>query len=317
MKNSDRQDIGKQKGHMRFSVRTKILMLAAMVVFPFLLAIFYLLASMSNYSQVYERIVRDITVANNYNLNFKEEMDESMYKLVVGYVTFDNISEAETLEDPYELIGELRSEFTDLMDVTTESESRVWLQSLLNNLDTLEDRVDDIVETTSSDGQYDDNIERLDNNIYVLTELIQDDIQYYIYYQTQNMEEVTADLNGQIRDFIVLFGTVIAVLVFVVTVTAVLIASGIIKPVRELYHATQKVAKGDFTARAKINTRDEIAELAAGFNNMAGNMQGMIRQIKEDEQKLRRTDLRLLQEQINPHFLYNTLGYDRVADRGE
>ena len=43
MKNSDRQDIGKQKGHMRFSVRTKILMLAAMVVFPFLLAIFYLL----------------------------------------------------------------------------------------------------------------------------------------------------------------------------------------------------------------------------------------------------------------------------------
>ena len=307
MKNSDRQDIGKQKGYMRFSVRTKILMLAAMVVFPFLLAIFYLLASMSNYSQVYERIVRDITVANNYNLNFKEEMDESMYKLVVGYVTFDNISEAETLEDPYELIGELRSEFTDLMDATTESESRVWLQSLLNNLDTLEDRVDDIVETTSSDGQYDDNIERLDNNIYVLTELIQDDIQYYIYYQTQNMEEVTADLNGQIRDFIVLFGVFIVVLVLVVTVTAVLIASGIIKPVRELYNATQKVAQGDFTARARINTRDEIAELADGFNNMAGNMQGMIRQIKEDEQKLRRTDLRLLQEQINPHFLYNTL----------
>ena len=56
-------------------------------------------------------------------------MDESMYKLVVGYVTFDNISEAETLENPYELIDELRNEFTDLMDVTTESESRVWLQS--------------------------------------------------------------------------------------------------------------------------------------------------------------------------------------------
>lgn len=36
-------------------------------------------------------------------------------------------------------------------------------------------------------------------------------------------------------------------------------------------------------------------------------MQEMIRQIKEDEQRLRRTDLRLLQEQINPHFLYNTL----------
>lgn len=298
---------GQKKGSVRFSVRTKILMLTAIVVLPFLFVIFYLLASMSNYSRVYERIVSDITVANNYNLNFKEEMDESMYKLVVGYVTFDNISENETLENPYELIDELRNEFTDLMDVTTESESRVWLQSLLNNLDTLEDRVDDIVESTASDGRYDDNIDRLDNNIYVLTELIQDDIQYYIYYQTQNMEEVTADLNEQIREFIVLFVGIVVLLVLVITIAAVLIASGIIKPVRKLYDATQKIARGDFTARAQINTKDEIAELAEGFNTMAGNMQGMIQKIKEDEQKMRRTDLRLLQEQINPHFLYNTL----------
>lgn len=294
-------------GKIRMSVRTKILMVAAVVVLPFLIAIFYLVASMSNYSQVYERIVSDITVANNYNLNFKEEMDESMYKLVVGYVTFDNISEEESLKDPYELIEELRSEFTDLMDVTAEGESKVWLRSLLNNLDTLEDRVDDIVETTSSDGQYDDNIERLDNNIYVLTELIQDDIQYYIYYQTQNMEEVTSELNEQIKDFLILFVGVIVVLIVIITVGAILISSGIIKPVRELYNATQKVARGDFAVRARVNTADEIAELAEGFNAMAGNMQGMIRKIKEDEQKMRRSDLRLLQEQINPHFLYNTL----------
>ena len=158
-------------GKIRMSVRTKILMLAAAVVLPFLIAIFYLVASMSNYSQVYERIVRDIGVANSYNLNFKEEMDESMYKLVVGYVTFDNISMTETLKDPYELIGEMRDDFEHLIDVTAEGESKVWLRSLLNNLDTLEDRVDEIVGTTSSDGQYDDNIERLDNNLYVLHRL--------------------------------------------------------------------------------------------------------------------------------------------------
>ena len=47
--------------------------------------------------------------------------------------------------------------------------------------------------------------------------------------------------------------------------------------------------------------------LAKGFNNMAENMQALVDEIKEDEAKLRRVDLRLLQEQINPHFLYNTL----------
>ena len=53
-------------------------------------------------------------------------------------------------------------------------------ESLLRNIDTLEKRVDDIVDGISAGGRYNENIEKLDNNIYILTELIQDDIQYYI-----------------------------------------------------------------------------------------------------------------------------------------
>ncbi len=54
-------------------------------------------------------------------------------------------------------------------------------------------------------------------------------------------------------------------------------------------------------------SRDEIEILARGFNDMAGNLELLVQRTKEDEQKLRKLDLRLLQEQINPHFLYNTL----------
>lgn len=54
-------------------------------------------------------------------------------------------------------------------------------------------------------------------------------------------------------------------------------------------------------------SRDEIEILAQGFNDMAGNLELLVQRTKEDEQKLRKLDLRLLQEQINPHFLYNTL----------
>lgn len=41
------------------------------------------------------------------------------------------------------------SEFTRLTAITTESESKLWLESLLRNIDTLEKRVDDIVDSIS------------------------------------------------------------------------------------------------------------------------------------------------------------------------
>ena len=288
-------------------MKKKILTLAAVVTLPFILLVMYLLASMASYSNTYSEIVSNMTVANNYNLNFKEEMDESLYKLVVGYVTLDNIESDKSLKNPYVLIEELRSEFTRLTAITTESESKLWLESLLRNINTLEKRVDDIVDSISAGGRYNENIEMLDNNIYILTELIQDDIQYYIYYQTRYMEKVTDTLQKQIRRFMVVCSILIGVLILVVAVSAIMIVSSILQPIRQLNQATEKIAQGDFNARAQVDSDDEVAELAVSFNKMAGNMQSLIDKVKEDERKMRKADLRLLQEQIQPHFLYNTL----------
>lgn len=288
-------------------MKKKILTLAAVVTLPFILLVMYLLASMASYSNTYDEIVSNMTVVNNYNLNFKEEMDESLYKLVVGYVTLDTIETDKSLKNPYTLIDELRSEFTRLTAITTESESKLWLESLLRNIDTLEKRVDDIVDSISAGGRYNENIEKLDNNIYILTELIQDDIQYYIYYQTRYMDKVTDTLQDQIRRFMVVCSVLIGVLIIVVAVSAVMIVSGIIQPISQLNQATEKIAQGDFNARAQADSEDEVAELAVSFNKMAGSMQSLIDKVKEDERKMRKADLRLLQEQIQPHFLYNTL----------
>ena len=288
-------------------MKKKILTLAAVVTLPFILLVMYLLASMASYSNTYSEIVSNMTVANNYNLNFKEEMDESLYKLVVGYVTLDNIESDKSLKNPYVLIEELRSEFTRLTAITTESESKLWLESLLRNINALEKRVDDIVDSIDAGGRYSENIEMLDNNIYILTELIQDDIQYYIYYQTRYIEKVTDTLEKQIGRFMVVCSILIAVLIAVVAVSAVMIVSGILQPIRQLNSVTEKIAQGDFNARAQVNSDDEVAELAVSFNKMAGNMQSLIDKVKEDERKMRKADLRLLQEQIQPHFLYNTL----------
>ena len=71
----------------------------------------------------------------------------------------------------------------------------------------------------------------------------------------------------------------------------------------------------------------EIAELSDSFGHMSRKIKELMEQIKRDETALRRTELRALQAQINPHFLYNTLegiraealiaGVDSIAEMTE
>jgi len=304
MKNTEK---GYSGNVSRYPLKNKLILLVLVAMVPLLYIIIYLISAMVNYSNTYDEIVSNMTVANSYNQNFKEEMDESLYKLVVSYVTFDTINEDSTLENPYELIEDMRSDFSNLMRITTDRDSRAWLQSLLRNIDTLKDRVDEIKVNLDQGGKYEENIAMLDNDIYILTELIQDNIQSYIYYQTQNIETLKQQLNEQLKSFLILCVGVVMIIAFSVIVAAMLISNSIIRPIRKLCDLTGQIAEGDFQVRASVDTSDEIAVLAGSVNDMTENLEVMVNQIKEDEGKMRRAELRLLQEQINPHFLYNTL----------
>ncbi len=292
---------------IKYPLKNKLIVLVLVAMVPILYITIYLIMALLNYSRAYDQIVSSMTVANNYNINFKEEMDESLYKLVVSNVTFDTIEEDGTLKDPYKLIGELRTGSNNLLAMTTDRESRIWLQSLLRNVDTLEDRVDDIKLNQEADGQYEKNIDMLYNDIYILTELIQDDIQQYIYYQTRSIEQLKVQLNTEVEHVIlisILLGACIVAAVILIT-SAIL--NSITKPIQELCRITSQIAEGNFSDRARMHTEDELEVLSDSVNDMSENLEVMVHQIKEDERKMRHAELRLLQEQINPHFLYNTL----------
>ena len=274
---------------IKYPIKVKMTLLAVMAAVPFLAVVIYLMAALINYRNVYDSIVSNMTVANSYNLNFKEEMDESLYKLVVGYITFDEIGQDESLKDPYAMIAELRSEFGNLMKITTDGESRVWLQSLLRNIDTLEDRVDDIHQSLDNGGSYDDNIVMLENNIYIMTELVQDDIQYYIYYQTKSIEHLTDSLNEQVHSFVLFCIGLVAFVVLAVLIFTVIMVRGITRPVQELYRVTGEISEGNLSVRARVDSNDEIKVLSDSVNDMAENLETLVEKIKEDERRIGRT----------------------------
>lgn len=287
-------------------IKSKLTTLVVLAMAPLLIIICYLIYSLLNYSKAYEEIVDNMTVANNYNVYFKTSMDESIYKLVVGYVTFDNIAFDPQLVNPYVMIGQATHDFQSLLD-NTERESRSWLQSLLKNLASLKNKVDILKENIEEGGHYDENMQMLESDVYVLTDLVQDDIQYYIYYQTKDIQELQQNLHKRVIFFIIFWATIAAMIVIVVIIRAVYISRGIISPLDRLVDATSRIAIGDFKNQVEVTSDDEIRVLADSVNNMTEQLDVMVDTIKEDEAKMRHAELRLLQEQINPHFLYNTL----------
>jgi two-component system sensor histidine kinase YesM len=95
-----------------------------------------------------------------------------------------------------------------------------------------------------------------------------------------------------------------------------LVYSEISKPLRKLFGAIKQFSGGHLLANIKHGRKDEFGLLMNAFNRMAESQRKLIEEDYEKELKLARSEFSLLQSQINPHFLYNTLdSIYSVADK--
>lgn len=79
------------------------------------------------------------------------------------------------------------------------------------------------------------------------------------------------------------------------------------QPVQELDEAMGEVEKGRFDIHLETGREDELGRLAGSFNRMTEEYQANLNRSVQRERELNETKLRMMQAQLNPHFLYNTL----------
>jgi two-component system sensor histidine kinase YesM len=91
----------------------------------------------------------------------------------------------------------------------------------------------------------------------------------------------------------------------------------IIKRIADLIKGTHQVERGDFTAQVPVVSGDEIGILGTRFNQMVLRLKNLIENEYQMELRNRESELKMLQSQINPHFLYNTLDMIRWTARLE
>ena len=101
---------------------------------------------------------------------------------------------------------------------------------------------------------------------------------------------------------------VAAILVVVALVLSNFIARNITRPLQQLRDSMARVQEGDFgAAEVEVTSRNEVGSLTRSFNVMTSRIQELMKQNIYEQQQKRKSELKALQSQINPHFLYNTL----------
>jgi two-component system sensor histidine kinase YesM len=88
---------------------------------------------------------------------------------------------------------------------------------------------------------------------------------------------------------------------------SVVISHHLSHPILRLRSSMQAVERGDFDISVDVTSNNEIGELARDFNIMIARIKELVQRNAEEQEAKRKSELTVLQNQITPHFLYNTL----------
>ncbi len=135
-----------------------------------------------------------------------------------------------------------------------------------------------------------------------------------VVYQTLNQADwkivgvipkrAIAESVGYIKILMIMLA---AVAVAVSMAVAEMVAASVTRPIDTLVDAMEQVYIGNLDVSVRTDRTDEIGVLYRTFNHMTGEMKRLIDTIYREQEALRKQELKALQAQINPHFLYNTL----------
>ncbi len=278
------------------SLGVKLNALMTMMMIAMSLIIVLMLTVLIRFTNQYNLIVQNLVTASEFNFDFKETLDYKMYQFVIG--DGRNFDELDPLSD----IVMARSVVEKLKQTTTRSDSLKRLKNIESFLENLENRIITIQNTSG----YEINMTSLDYDVRILTEMIKEKVQEYIFYETNELAEIQKRTNHEIRITIVLLVISSIFLLVLLWIAAILITNSITRPIKILAENIRLVGRGDFTVRSGESYDDEIQTLNDAFDAMVGQIGSLLEDVKEEQTNLRQTELKLLQAQINPHFLYNT-----------
>ena len=217
------------------------------------------------------------------------------------------VSGRETLEESrtYDLIAQANGTIRRIASDTGDPD-RLELVIAGRTMNTLSQYVEQIQANLESGEKVVTN-EAVLGEIRDVAALVDSMLSDYITVEIRSAAAMSALLNRVVLITAVAELLLVLFTLVLVNRTAQKTARFIREPIEGLESVTARLAEGDMRARLPVSNVQELWNLTGQVNVMADNLEGMMRQRIRDERSLKKAELRTLQAQINPHFLYNTL----------
>lgn len=282
------------------SLASKIRYSYMILLVPISLLMIFSFYNMWKSNQEYKDMLNSVGVASEFSLDFKKDFDYEAYLLIVENKSIDESKLQDMLEEARRIV-------TGLEAYTDSEENINRLKSVSRYLENLETYKDRIIVNLRIGNRYEANLEIWENDIQIVTTLFRETVFQYIYYEIQEIEQTRQEQQTNFTTMVIGLTIAFIVIGMIIAVISYYIPKSITQPIKKLSEVTDQVAKGNLTVHSDIKVGAEVGMLNESLNVMIDKIHDLVEQVKVEQIRLRKAEFEILQAQINPHFLYNTL----------
>lgn len=280
------------------SLRKTLLLTYIFLLFIMLIPSVYSVLVSQIHTRKYNQIISNIITANRINSIAKDDIPSELWEIICGKKEISNGNQNK-------MSDEITTGLTLMLITSKNAESREKLEVANRANTTLRRNIDKLIFNMKNGSTVTQNEAALDE-IRTITALFSDLMQDFIVSEIESANETNRSLRNTsiILTAIQILITILAVLT---SINSFISVSGAIqKPISDMEKLSTKVAHGDLTARIDIPHVDELDTLAENLNTMTEQIDVLIKKNMEEQKNFQKAEMKALQAQITPHFLYNT-----------
>ncbi len=284
---------------LNISIRSKILLSLGIVILMLGMTNAVLMWQMLDYSQRYDAIINNIMTANSINGYIKPAIDTEMWNIVAGKTEFVDGRQ-------YDIIADVDDKLRWMSQHAASDESKIKVEIIMRTMKTLTHYVDVMGAQMAHESKVAEN-EAVLENIRGVSAVVEEVVQDYVLFEVNQAARQYQVMHSGLKRWEVFYIALLVAAVGFSFAAAWAISRSIYIPIKRLHDVTSTITKDDLQVLVTRENADEITELAISFNIMIGKIRELLAAKMKEQESLKKAELRALQAQINPHFLYNTL----------